>query len=208
MIIYLFIFLCSLGVAFFLLEEVSFFGFIQKNYISILFSVIIYCIPKLFFPSQISFFLDIGFCITIITDIIEYSVFSIIPMLLIFYSFISHLLQGNYYFIFISTLNSIIIYGIFLLLIFFIKKLFNKEGLGVGDLYFYFIFVWYFDLCFLGISFFLASLLGLFFILLHKLIFFKKPFKQIIPFIPCLYLSILILQIDIIYEKVVCFIFI
>lgn len=84
----------------------------------------------------------------------------------------------------------------FFILILLIKKMFNKDGLGLGDLYFYFMLVWYFDLYFLFLSFFLASLFGLFFILLYKLIFFKKPLIRIIPFIPCLYFSISCLQIE------------
>lgn len=208
MFITLIIFLFSLLISFLLLDKLSWKNFIAIDYKNIIAAGIIYFIPKILGVSSIHFLLDIGFCITIITDIIEYSVFSIIPAILIFHSFLSCLFYSNYSLLFYSIFKTIIIYMIFLLLMKSIKKFFNKDGLGIGDLYFYFIFVWYFDLYFLLLSFFIASFLGLLFIILHKIIFFKAPLKEMIPFIPCLYLSISMLQIESFYNFIMVILFI
>lgn len=201
-IIYCLIFLLSLCISYFLLDNIGVYNFCMINYQKVLYSFIIYIFPKVLFLPEIPILLDIGFCISIITDIIEYSVYSIIPLLNILSCVGFALYFGNYNYIFFNIINIIIIYGIFFILILLIKKMFNKDGLGVGDLYFYFMFVWYFDLFFLFLSFFLASIFGLFFILLYKLIFFKKPLIRIIPFIPFLYLSICCLQVESVFSYI------
>ncbi len=204
-IVYFFIFLVSLYISFILLEERSFYVFCLKNYRMITASAIIYLFPKIVCLSEISLLLDIGFCITIITDMIEYSVFSIIPITIIIYSFLICLYHQYYAILLYKMVNIIILYIVFLLLNKLIRGIFNKDALGSGDLYFYFIFVWYFDLYFLFLSFFVASLFGLIFILFYKLIFFKKPLKKIIPFIPCLYLSISVLQVESVFNNISSF---
>jgi hypothetical protein len=199
------VFLFSLLVSFFLLDSISLFDFCIKNKRKIFFSAIVYILPKIFFLQSIPFILDVGLCITIITDLIEYSVFSIVPAILILYSFLIALYSGCYTMIIYSIIYTILIYVVFIFLELLIKRFFGKVGLGLGDLYFYFVFAWFFDLYFLFLSFFVASLLGLFFILFYKLIFFRRPLKKIIPFIPFLYLSISILQIKKFFIYVSCF---
>ncbi len=207
MLIFIFIFLLSIAISFFLLDDISFYNFIHKQYINIFISFLIYIMPKVIFFINMPFLLDFAFCITIITDIIDYSVFSIIPSLLIIISFIYNILYGYYDILYYSLVNTVAIYIFFSFLILLIKKLFKKDGLGLGDLYFYFIIAWYFDLYFLLLSFLISSLVGLFFIIFYKLIFFEKDIKRMIPFIPCLYIGVSLLKVNYIYKVLFEFIF-
>ncbi len=189
------IFFIALIIVFFLLHEnETFSSFFLKFYPQVLVSCFIFFFPKLLYSIYLPLLLESAFAITILTDIIDYSVFSIIPFITIFFSIIENIYYQKYSVILSSIWKSILVFIFFYFLIFFIKKIFKKDGLGLGDVYFYFIFVWYYDLYFLLLSFFFACLLALGFIFLYKIMFFKEPLKEMIPFIPFVYLSISLLK--------------
>lgn len=197
-VILIFFFLLSTCISFILLSyELSYKNFILLYKKEFLISAFIFFIPKLillFFNYSYCFSLDffllnIAFMIMIITDIIEKSIFTIIPFTTIVLRFLSLIFMKDYFFIIESFFSIIIILVFYYLIYYLFLFLLKKEAIGFGDILCFFMLSFYSNIFLLGIIFWISSLLGLLFILCYKLLFWKKKILSIIPFVPCIYLG-------------------
>lgn len=189
------IFGVALIIAFFLLE-VSFdtFLFHKKK---LLISFLVFFFPPLIGCGMHSRLLECGFAVTIITDIYECSVFLIIPFFLflwrqffLLYSADYVLFWNNFFYVFCIVC---LYYSITILS----QKLFKKEGMGAGDMYFIAALSSYIDPLRIMFIFFLASFLGVCYGLFYFLLYQKS--LEGIPFIPFLYVATSVVQYDSIY---------
>jgi hypothetical protein len=197
-----FIFLLACIFSAWLLDYENVFIMFGKERRAVLISGAIYMVPKLFLllPLDYSYIVELAWAISILTDVIDYSVFSIVTKILCAEVIIKSIYFCDYIFLCYGLLRIAGAFAVYLMLTNIVSWCFKKEGLGVGDLYFYSALCFYYDAFFLILSFFISSIIGLCFILCDSIYHYKKPMRQIIPFIPCIYLSIIILQNKLIYQ--------
>lgn len=149
---------------------------------------------------------------SILTDLIERAVYLIIPFLLFLFYF---LFEFKKIYFFNNLISSFFIFIIFYLVKYLLEKKLDKEVLGMGDIFIFATLPLYFGFFKTILNLQIASILGIFFILIKKLfnfIFFnifkiknkklKEYFKnEYISFIPFIFigLSIVIKFYDFIY---------
>lgn len=189
------IFVVALFLSLFLLDVSWESFFLHKR--KLLISFLVFFFPPLIGCGMHSRLLECGFAVTIITDIYECSVFSLIPSILflsrqffLLYSADYVLFWNNFFYVFCIVC---LYYSITILS----QKLFKKEGMGAGDMYFIAALSSYIDPLRIMFIFFLASFLGVCYGLFYFLLYQKS--LEGIPFIPLLYVATSVVQYDSIY---------
>jgi prepilin signal peptidase PulO-like enzyme (type II secretory pathway) len=189
------IFGVALIVAFFLLDLSWDSFFIHKK--KLLISFLVFCVPCLIGCPIPSTLLESGFAVTIITDIYECSVFSIIPLILFLWRQLFLLCIGDYLLLWNNFFYVFCVVGIYYSITTLSQKLFKKEGIGRGDMYFIAALSSYIDPMRILFVFFLASFLGVCYGVLYFL-FFRRSLDGL-PFIPFVYIGASLVQYDAIY---------
>lgn len=218
--IYSILFFLSIFCAFFLLENsLSFYHFVirYKKQIGLSFLVVFF-IKGIFFCDYknvlgSNFFvkkdiwLDFAFMISVLTDLIDESVFVVVPLSILGITFLSFIYNQEYFLLFDSVSNIVIILLLYYFIDIIFTKFFAKKGMGFGDILLYLLLSCYYDLFFLIISFWISCVLGLFVIIIYKMIFFKKPLLKRVPFVPFVFLGVELLSIPSVKNTIYNFLF-
>lgn len=189
------IFGAALIIAFFLLDLSWKFFFIHKK--KLLISFLVFCIPYVIGCRLPSHLLECGFAVTIITDIYECSVFSIIPFILFLWRQLCLLYSGDYLLLWNNFFYVFCVVSVYYSITTLSQKLFKKEGMGQGDMYFIAALSSYIDPMRNLFVFFLASFLGVCYGVLYFL-FFRRSLEGL-PLIPFLYIGASLVQCDTIH---------
>lgn len=193
--------------------EMTFLQFFMQYKNKIFFAFVIFFLPKLsyFDINQELLFdsvlLNSAFIVTIITDIIEESVFTIVPLAVILIKIILLTHSKQYGSLFFSIILFLTIFFIYFLIHFLSTRLLNKEVIGFGDILFYFVLSFYYSAIELLFSFWIASVIGIIFIIMNKCLKWQEKIKNKIPFIPCIYLSIEIIKYQAVINYLYTFLF-
>lgn len=198
--IYFIIFIFSFCVSLYLLEK----KISNINYSKIIVANFIYFIPKILGYTVSSLLLDAAFCITLITDIYEYSVFTVIPMVCYIIGLGSLFYFNNFNLMIEVIGKSFILWVLYKAIVFISQIFFNQEGFGKGDFYFLLGIIPYFDFIHFFILFFLACFGATIYSLFFSILFCKRIMG--VPFIPFLYIAASLVSDDFIYLSIIKFI--
>lgn len=160
------------------------------------FGFLIILAPLLWQGSLNDIFLEFILKVMVITDLVDYSVFLLFPLLLFAKSASILFLEGKFLALAHLGAKTLLFFAVCFFLYSFLFYCFRKEPFGWGDVYVYASLLSYFDGFFLLCSLFLASLLAVIFFIGNY--FFSYFYLQIIkneeiPFLPFLYIALFLL---------------
>lgn len=190
------------------LQEIKIIDYLKLYYLYLILWIFILFFIKIFSNNfylidnlYLKFIFFIFISNTILTDLVERAVYLIIPFLLFLFYF---LFEFKKIYFFNNLIYSFFVFIIFYLVKYLLEKKLNKEVLGMGDIFIFAVLPLYFGFFKTILSLQIASILGIFFILIKKLfnfIFFyilkirNKKLKEYlkneyISFIPFIFIGL------------------
>lgn len=177
--------------------EYSFQKYFFREWFKISIAILIALLPLYWILVPFDRFFFLFFVTTIITDCVENSVFTVIPLLLIAKQFVYFLWLGNWTFLGEKAGYTLVAFVLYQGISFIYYRYFNQTQVGGGDILFFLASFWYFSFKEILVSIYCGTCYGLLFLLIYNLFVViynlfgeNKSFLRGVPFIPFFYLGI------------------